>query len=378
MLLAAGCGAVGLEELEPQPTEEPPPRQEPPAIAVGPPVPHVIEPYRIKPLDVLEVSLLGEEDMTKRVVVAPDGRLSYFVASDIVAGERTFAELRAAIRERLKEYFVDPQVCVTGREFAGNTVSILGQVRKSAAGLFLTRDRDREFYRDGLYMDIRYRYEFGRHLGVEASVGQFHFDSKPGFVTDPETGIEVPFEPDDVDCSPVCLTTPLGGAAPRPPVRGCAGGGGGYLIFGREEATEEKPLDNEFAAHAVAGLEIRPSVHLEFPVCTRINLGYIWPAESKKDMILAGALDAKGGVVERAGLAPNDPVAPVAEEINSAAEDTMIVGHLPFLGKLASALVAGEESTGVLAFRNGGVVCMVRTDEGAWAVLWAVTPDVVP
>ena len=94
--------------------------------------------------------------------------------------------------------------------------------------------------------------------------------------------------------------------------------------------------------------------------------------------ILAGALDAKGGVVERAGLAPNDPVAPVAEEINSAAEDTMIVGHLPFLGKLASALVAGEESTGVLAFRNGGVVCMVRTDEGAWAVLWAVTPDVVP
>ena len=94
--------------------------------------------------------------------------------------------------------------------------------------------------------------------------------------------------------------------------------------------------------------------------------------------ILAGALDAKGGVVERTGLAPNDPVAPVAEEVRGSAEDTMIVGHMPFLGKLAGRLFAGEESTGVVAFRNGGVVCLARTDEGGWDVLWAVTPDVLP
>jgi len=94
--------------------------------------------------------------------------------------------------------------------------------------------------------------------------------------------------------------------------------------------------------------------------------------------ILAGALEAEGGVVERAGLAPNDPVAPVAEEMGGAAEDTMIVGHLPFLGKLAALLVAGEESTGTVAFRNGGVVCLERDREGDWSVLWAVTPDVVP
>jgi phosphohistidine phosphatase len=94
--------------------------------------------------------------------------------------------------------------------------------------------------------------------------------------------------------------------------------------------------------------------------------------------ILAGALDAKEGVVERSGLAPNDPVAPVAEEIVGAAEDTMIVGHMPFLGNLAALLVAGEEPTGVVVFRNGGVVCLVRSDERGWGVLWVLTPDVVP
>ena len=93
--------------------------------------------------------------------------------------------------------------------------------------------------------------------------------------------------------------------------------------------------------------------------------------------ILAGALEAKAGVVERAGLAPNDPVAPVAEQFNDAAEDTMIVGHLPFMGKLAALLVAGDESAAVVAFRNGGVVCLERNDDGAWSVRWAVTPDVV-
>ncbi len=130
ILLAAGCGRVALEGPEPSPTEEPTAREKRPAIAVGPPVPRVIEPYRIRPLDVLEVSVLGEEDMTKKVVVGPDGRFSYFVATDVVAGDRTFAELRSAIRQVLKEYFIDPRVCVTGIDFTGNTVSILGQVRR--------------------------------------------------------------------------------------------------------------------------------------------------------------------------------------------------------------------------------------------------------
>lgn len=94
--------------------------------------------------------------------------------------------------------------------------------------------------------------------------------------------------------------------------------------------------------------------------------------------VLARALELKEGVTERADIAPGDPVGPVGREIAGAGEDIMIVGHLPFLAKLASLLVAGAESADVVSFRNGGVVCLERGGGDRWSVLWAVTPDVLP
>ncbi len=86
----------------------------------------------------------------------------------------------------------------------------------------------------------------------------------------------------------------------------------------------------------------------------------------------------RGGAVERPGLAPDDPVEPVKEELARAEADIMIVGHLPFLGKLASLLVAGSESAGVVAFRNAGVVCLERGEGGAWRTTWALIPEILP
>jgi phosphohistidine phosphatase len=53
----------------------------------------------------------------------------------------------------------------------------------------------------------------------------------------------------------------------------------------------------------------------------------------------------------------------------------MIVGHLPFMEKLASLLVAGSEDADIVAFQMGGVVCLERDDVGVWRVRWMVTPD---
>ncbi len=41
----------------------------------------------------------------------------------------------------------------------------------------------------------------------------------------------------------------------------------------------------------------------------------------------------------------------------------MIVGHLPFLGKLAALLVADNEETEIVAFRFGCVVCVERIEQ---------------
>jgi phosphohistidine phosphatase len=92
--------------------------------------------------------------------------------------------------------------------------------------------------------------------------------------------------------------------------------------------------------------------------------------------ILAGAL---GDTPEaRAGLSPNDPTESVAREAAAWDQDVMLVGHLPFMARLVSRLVAGREDAGVAAFQPGSVVCLERTDQQRWTIAWMVRPDLLP
>jgi phosphohistidine phosphatase len=93
--------------------------------------------------------------------------------------------------------------------------------------------------------------------------------------------------------------------------------------------------------------------------------------------ILAQAVSAGHGVIKHDGLAPLDSVQPIQDEISRESEDLMIVGHLPFMGKLASVLAAGSESADAVAFQQGGVVCLERDDKAVWRIHWAVTHEVV-
>ncbi len=88
---------------------------------------------------------------------------------------------------------------------------------------------------------------------------------------------------------------------------------------------------------------------------------------------LAVALAPPGGVIEAPGLAPNDPVAPAVAALS---DGLMLVGHLPFLARLAGLLVAGDETREVVRFRNAGVVCLAGEGRG-WSVAWAVVPELL-
>ncbi len=93
-------------------------------------------------------------------------------------------------------------------------------------------------------------------------------------------------------------------------------------------------------------------------------------------LILAKALGC-ADVRHVDGLAPGaDVEAAVAALVDPSAVGSLaIVGHLPFLDRLASALVTGDPGAHVLAVRNGGLVKLVPVERG-WAVAWAITPEV--
>jgi phosphohistidine phosphatase len=90
--------------------------------------------------------------------------------------------------------------------------------------------------------------------------------------------------------------------------------------------------------------------------------------------LLAEALGNERPIEQRSGLDPLDPVDPVAGEAAGFAEDTMLVGHLPFMARLVSRLTAGDEDLVGLLFRPGTVVCLVRTPRDHWGIEWVLPP----
>jgi len=91
--------------------------------------------------------------------------------------------------------------------------------------------------------------------------------------------------------------------------------------------------------------------------------------------LLAAAL-APGLVSETmTGLSPNDPVEPVARSIADWTSDAMLVGHLPFMGRLVARLVAGDQRKPIAAFVPGTVVCLERAEAGHWSIAWMVRPE---
>lgn len=92
--------------------------------------------------------------------------------------------------------------------------------------------------------------------------------------------------------------------------------------------------------------------------------------------LFAEYLTPADGLVAVSGIGPNDDVYPVAQTLESEVKNIMLVGHLPFLGRLAGQLITGNSDQPILRFRNAGVVCFAREDD-KWLIQWAVVPDLL-
>lgn len=88
--------------------------------------------------------------------------------------------------------------------------------------------------------------------------------------------------------------------------------------------------------------------------------------------IIAEAL-ACGKIQARDDLNPLDPVEKFPGELLASSKDIMIIGHLPFLQKLADHLLTGSEESKIIAFKNSGVVSLDYDDK--WKIDWLVSPE---
>ncbi|HSH71233.1 MAG TPA: phosphohistidine phosphatase SixA [Deferrisomatales bacterium] len=76
------------------------------------------------------------------------------------------------------------------------------------------------------------------------------------------------------------------------------------------------------------------------------------------------------------GLGPEDPVEPWIQEIEAWTEDAVIVCHHPFVGRLASRLVAGQDAPEIFSFVPGTALSLEKRADG-WSICWMIPPAAV-
>ena len=92
--------------------------------------------------------------------------------------------------------------------------------------------------------------------------------------------------------------------------------------------------------------------------------------------IFAAAIIPDGELQEVTGIKPMDDVAAVAQNLDPA-EDVMLVGHLPFMERMASYLITGSIETPVIKFQNSGIVCLDKDSETqSWFIKWTLMPNI--
>jgi polysaccharide export outer membrane protein len=86
--------------------------------------------YVIQPNDLLEIFVWKEQDLTREVLVRPDGRISFPLVQDLQAAGITPGELKAQVEKKLSEFLSAPEVTIIVKAIQSYRVYVLGKVQK--------------------------------------------------------------------------------------------------------------------------------------------------------------------------------------------------------------------------------------------------------
>ncbi len=91
------------------------------------------EVYHIEPGDVLEILILGEEELSRTVMVMYNGNISFPLIGEVKIAGLTTEEASKLIAEKLSTYFVHPVVSVILKSPTLPHVSVFGEVLRPGA-----------------------------------------------------------------------------------------------------------------------------------------------------------------------------------------------------------------------------------------------------
>ncbi len=92
--------------------------------------------------------------------------------------------------------------------------------------------------------------------------------------------------------------------------------------------------------------------------------------------ILSAALTPPNGVRWSPGLRPDDPPERFLADLEGGEfASVLVAGHVPFLGRLSSLLLAGQGQPEVVGFSEGAAAALERPpDADRWSLRWMIDP----
>ncbi|MDP1948341.1 MAG: polysaccharide biosynthesis/export family protein [Nitrospirota bacterium] len=108
LMLVAACAEIPREALE----------------EIGRPLP---KDFLLGPEDVVEVTVWRNQDLSRTVVVRPDGMISLPLIGDVQASGLTASGVSEKISKRLSEYKENPSVSVSVKEINSYSIFVVGE-----------------------------------------------------------------------------------------------------------------------------------------------------------------------------------------------------------------------------------------------------------
>ena len=86
--------------------------------------------FTLGPGDIIEISVWKDQDLTRQVIVQPDGFVSFPLIGQVMAAGRTIPAIRDEISKRLKEFITTPTVTVLPLKIESYKIYVIGKVNK--------------------------------------------------------------------------------------------------------------------------------------------------------------------------------------------------------------------------------------------------------
>ncbi len=149
-----------------------------------------------------------------------------------------------------------------------------------------------------------------------------------------------------------------------------------YLVQHGKSLPKERDPKKSLSEEGIAQTERIASVAGGYHVhVTRISHSGKTRARQTAE-IIATTLQPTEGIHEGQGLGPMDDVISIAEALDGKSNH-MLVGHMPFMSKLASHLITGSTKRPVFKFQNSGILCLDNDpDRNSWIIRWSLMPDI--